>query len=411
MSANKPFSNMIWNKTASRIQLTRIGRVFILLVFVLSLVGGSATSVKAATRSPSRERSCSASRKTPRSRSISCPPRRSSITTSMGLLQGAYTGQTAQRDCHWRPAKRSGHQRADCQHAVLLPDALPRAWGWTWMMGRSRTEHSFWTQRAPGSTFTFTVTSDSHANFNNPQTQQAADKHLARPPDFHFDLGDTFHADGDTNSRPGQSRISGLPWPLIHGSDWPFGLRSSSHPEITRTKRAGIWMIRFSIALASIQARKLYFPTPINDGFYSGNTDTLAAINAGDLRRPVPRGLLRLDMGRCAVRGHRSVPVHDEQSVWCYGRRRQMMTRRAATGGTGPWGCNNTSGSSRPWKTAMPSTSSSFPITCLAVRKTTSEGAPLPAHIFEWGGYNADGTTWGCGHANALHSAINRSAS
>ena len=40
-------------------------------------------------------------------------------------------------------------------------------------------------------------------------------------------------------------------------------------------------MIRLSVlALASIQARKLYYPTPINDGFYSGNTDILAAINA-----------------------------------------------------------------------------------------------------------------------------------
>ena len=35
----------------------------------------------------------------------------------------------------------------------------------------------------------------------------------------------------------------------------------------------------FSIALASIQARKAYYPTPIEDGFYSANTDTLSAIN------------------------------------------------------------------------------------------------------------------------------------
>ena len=49
MSANNPSSNMIWNKTASRIQLTRIGKVSMLLVFVLSLVGGSATSIEAAT--------------------------------------------------------------------------------------------------------------------------------------------------------------------------------------------------------------------------------------------------------------------------------------------------------------------------------------------------------------------------
>ena len=35
----------------------------------------------------------------------------------------------------------------------------------------------------------------------------------------------------------------------------------------------------FSIGVGSIQARKAYFPTPQNDGFYSGNTDPLAAID------------------------------------------------------------------------------------------------------------------------------------
>jgi hypothetical protein len=31
--------------------------------------------------------------------------------------------------------------------------------------------------------------------------------------------------------------------------------------------------------VGSIQARKAYFPTPINEGFYSGNTDTLTLID------------------------------------------------------------------------------------------------------------------------------------
>ena len=38
----------------------------------------------------------------------------------------------------------------------------------------------------------------------------------------------------------------------------------------------------FNTALANIEARKLYFPTPINDGvFYTGNTDLLSTIDAG----------------------------------------------------------------------------------------------------------------------------------
>ena len=35
----------------------------------------------------------------------------------------------------------------------------------------------------------------------------------------------------------------------------------------------------FSIGVASIQARKAYYPTPVPDGFYTGNSDPLAAIN------------------------------------------------------------------------------------------------------------------------------------
>ena len=95
MSANKPFSKIFWNKTASRIQLTRIGRVFMLLVFVLSLVGGSATSIKAATTI------------TFTGEELLGKPEDTSITVNIvpastieyhyqyGTTSGSYTGQTA----------------------------------------------------------------------------------------------------------------------------------------------------------------------------------------------------------------------------------------------------------------------------------------------------------------------------
>ena len=142
-----------------------------------------------------------------------------------------------------------------------------------------RAEHSFWTQRVAGSTFTFTVTSDSHQNFNTAE-QNAMTNILNEHPDFHIDLGDTFLLDGSADQAAVNNKYLAYREPLYFdkiGSSVPIFLTPGNHED-----EEG-WNLddSFSLAQASIQARKLYFPTPINDGFYSGNTDILAAINAG----------------------------------------------------------------------------------------------------------------------------------
>ena len=50
MSQFRYSHNKLWNKASVRIQLARVGRAFMLLVFLLSLVGVPSTSVKAATQ-------------------------------------------------------------------------------------------------------------------------------------------------------------------------------------------------------------------------------------------------------------------------------------------------------------------------------------------------------------------------
>ena len=97
-SSDKP-----WNNAAPGVHPAKIGRIFMLLVFLLSLVAGSATSVRRPARSPLREKNCSASRKPPRSRSTSSRPRRSSITTSMGLRQVPTLDRPLTYG-NWRPA-------------------------------------------------------------------------------------------------------------------------------------------------------------------------------------------------------------------------------------------------------------------------------------------------------------------
>lgn len=63
-------------------------------------------------------------------------------------------------------------------------------------------EHHFRTQRAPGSTFTFTIVSDSHLGQYGGQTtdelalyKQTLQNIEQDNPDFHIDLGDTNHED------------------------------------------------------------------------------------------------------------------------------------------------------------------------------------------------------------------------
>ncbi len=149
--------------------------------------------------------------------------------------------------------------------------------GSTWV---NRTENSFWTQRVAGSTFTFTVTSDSHATFNTAH-QQAMTNIKNDHPDFTLDLGDTFYDDNASSQSAVNTTYTAYRNSLYMGAigpSVPIFLSSGNH------ENEEGWNLDdtpFSIAVGNIQARKAYFPTPITDEFYSGNTDILAAINAG----------------------------------------------------------------------------------------------------------------------------------
>jgi hypothetical protein len=144
----------------------------------------------------------------------------------------------------------------------------------------NRNEHSFWTQRDQGSTFTFTMTSDTHAQlgalFSNTMTN-IYNEH----PDFNVDLGDTFMIDSAGSQTTVNNSYLSYREPSYFdkiGSSVPIFLTPGNH------ENEEGWNFDdtpFSIALGSILGRKLYYPTPIDDGFYSANTNPLAAIDAG----------------------------------------------------------------------------------------------------------------------------------
>lgn len=196
-----------------------------------------------------------------------------------GTEPGMYTSQTTFTHA-------TGGQPNEMEITGLIPNTqyyyrmryqVP---GGSW---EERNEHSFWTQRAKGSTFTFTISSDTHAQLNA-VFERAMQNIIDEQPDFHIDLGDTFMGDtvnsGDLTS---QSEVDDayLAYrdPNLFGaigSSIPIFLTAGNHEE---EEGWNLDDMPFSQGLASIQARKAYFPTPIDNGFYSGNINPLEAID------------------------------------------------------------------------------------------------------------------------------------
>ena len=393
MSANKPFSNMIWNKTASRSQLTRIGRIFILLVFVLSLVGGSATSVKADTITFTGEELLGKPTDTSITINI-VPAAMIEYYYEYGTTQGGpYTGQTT-------PVTATNGQPSE----VVITGLSPNTRYYYRMIYDGdghvddgdyevRSEHTFHTQRAPGSTFTFTIISDSHANYNNPQTQQAAADIIADQPDFHFDLGDTFMTDGDTNQDQVNQEYLAQRGPLFMGGigqSSPIFLASGNH------ENEEGWNLddTYSIAQASIQARKLFFPTPIQDGFYTGNMDVLPAINATTYGDQYREDYYAWEWGDALF------VVFDPFQYTMnnpYGATAGESNDDPASGDRWNWtlGLQQYNWLKQTLENSNAKYKFMFAHHMLGGTQNYVRGGAVPAHMFEWGGYNADGTTWG----------------
>ena len=135
-------------------------------------------------------------------------------------------------------------------------------------------ESSFMTQRAPGSTFSFTIDADPHnrdPRFTGDLYATTLANALADRPDFHINLGDTFmtekakpqtYADAEatfTEMRPYFSVLGAdVPLFLVNGNHegelgWLLGSKDNSLP---------IW---------STQLRQRYYPNPTPNGFYTGS--------------------------------------------------------------------------------------------------------------------------------------------
>jgi hypothetical protein len=137
-------------------------------------------------------------------------------------------------------------------------------------------EYSFHTQRSPGSSFVFDVQADSHLDEKSSAAlyRQTLENELEDKPDFLIDLGDTFMTDklSVKNEQAYLDQyLSQRSYFDTIGHSVPLFLVLGNHDG-----EAGYAQDEKShdIAPSSLRLRKMYFPNPEPDGFYTGNAAT-----------------------------------------------------------------------------------------------------------------------------------------
>ena len=142
--------------------------------------------------------------------------------------------------------------------------------------GAPSSEHTFHTQRTPGSTFSFTIDADPHnrdPNFNGQLYAITLANAAAEKPDFHINLGDTFMTEkvqASTYAEAESTFTDMRPYLGIIGADAPLYLVNGNHEAELGSiltggpvKELPVW---------ATQLRQLYYPNPSPNGFYSGGT-------------------------------------------------------------------------------------------------------------------------------------------
>lgn len=156
--------------------------------------------------------------------------------------------------------------QADTQYFYRL---RTRTAGGAW---QAEPERSFHTQRPPGHAFTFTVQADPHLDYNTEPALylRCLANALADQPDFHLDLGDTFMTDKHRGRETAAAQYV--------AQRYYFGTIAHSAPIFlvlgNHDGESGRWLdgTADNLAIWSNAQRKRYFPNPLPDTFYTGNT-------------------------------------------------------------------------------------------------------------------------------------------
>jgi hypothetical protein len=309
-----------------------------------------------------------------------------------GEMQGGpYTGQTGTVSS---PANEPivaviGGLQANTRYYYRMVFSTDGGLNWV-----ERAEHTFHTRRAPGSPFTFTIISDSHMNGgggNEDQYEQTLDNVNDDHPDFHFDLGDTFWIDGAniTSTIANQRYLNQRQWmgAVSHSAAVFLAVGNHENEEGWNFDDTPV-----SKALLSVNARKRYYPNPITDGFYSGNDDTLEAIAGDDKFREnyyawewgdalfvvIDPYHYTLENPYAVAGGEDNDEGMGSRDRWDWTLGQQQFN----------WLRQTLEYSNAKFKFV-------FAHHMLGGAEDFVRGGAGHAHMFEWGGYDIDGTTWG----------------
>ncbi len=221
------------------------------------------------------------------------PDRNAEFYIEYGIATGAYTHQTATYSA-------TADEVVEFAIGNLSPNTryyyriVYRQTGTTdW---NHAAEYTFMTQRAAGSSFTFTVTSDNHLGQYGGQTadelalwEVTLQNIAADQPDFHIDTGDTFPMDpsplgtGMTDAEGKAAYLFDRPYLSAVTHSTPYFQAVGNHENEEGWNFDDVFAAPDqSLARVGMKYRKLYYPNPITDSFYSGNTDTSYGVIGGD---------------------------------------------------------------------------------------------------------------------------------
>jgi hypothetical protein len=270
-----------------------------------------------------------------------------------------------------------------------------------------RDEYKFHTQRASGKSFVFTIISDSHLNnflgSNTALYNQACMNVAADTPDFHLDLGDTFFMDASssggavsTDAMAEQRYLSQRPYMGHFSHSAAVYISPGNHEQ---EEGWNFDDTPASEAILGLRARKKYWPNPVPDGFYSGNTDLFPLTSPPTYAADIGDNQFREDYYAWEW-GDALFIVFDPFQYTMenpYGNFAGEGNDDPASGDRWNW----TLGQQQfNWlKSTLENSNAKFKFMfahhMLGGTQNYVRGGAEPAHQFEWGGYNADGVTWG----------------
>jgi hypothetical protein len=237
-------------------------------------------------------------------------------------------------------------------------------------------EHTFHTQRAPGASFRFTIEADPHPydkKGSHTLWPIALKNQLADSADFLLDLGDTF---GDDHN---PTTITSAEVRQLHLDNRPFfGLVCHSSPLLfcigNHEGESGYYLLQTppnNLGVYGTMWRQFYYPNPVPDDFYSGNT---------------------------TVEGN-GIGMPQNYYAWEWGDALFVVldAYRGYTANAKPRGWEWTFGKDQyDWfKRTLEASKAKFKFVFTHHTLGETRGGATTAKLYEWGGYEADGRTWG----------------